>query len=154
MPEQKELFFLNNQNLFSNNYLEHRLPAASLWKEQGEKAGEVFDRIKKLYVAVKPLKLGSGEEAGIEENNISRLVLVKKIEEYDEQHKRTWVIHFVSAEVNTDAIRLDWEASQYQWASLEELAVLEPMIPSFRRNALEIMHKKSEKVSAPYSGAF
>ena len=70
MPEQKELFFLNNQNLFSNNYLEHRLPAASLWKEQGEKAGEVFDRIKKLYVAVKPLKLGSGEEAGIEEKFI------------------------------------------------------------------------------------
>ena len=84
MPEQKELFFLNNQNLFSNNYLEHRLPAASLWKEQGEKAGEVFDRIKKLYVAVKPLKLGSGEEAGIEEKFI-RPVLKTLGYEFDVQ---------------------------------------------------------------------
>ncbi|MBI3754456.1 MAG: hypothetical protein HY266_10525, partial [Deltaproteobacteria bacterium] len=84
MPEQKELFFLNNQNLFSNNYLEHRLPAASLWKEQGEKAGEVFDSIKKLYEAVKPLKLGSGEEAGIEEKFI-RPVLKTLGYEFDVQ---------------------------------------------------------------------
>ncbi|MBI5327207.1 MAG: Fic family protein [Deltaproteobacteria bacterium] len=84
MPEQKQLFFLNNQNLFSNNYLEHRLPAASLWKEQGEKAGGVFDNIKKLYEAIKPLKLGSGEEAGIEEKFI-RPVLKTLGYEFDVQ---------------------------------------------------------------------
>ncbi len=74
MPEQKQLTFWNNQNLFSNNYLEHRLPAAPLWKGQGEKAGDVFDSIKKLYEAIKPLKLGSGEEAGIEEKFIRPVI--------------------------------------------------------------------------------
>ncbi len=63
MPEQANLFFLNNQNLFSKNYLEHRLPNTDLWKEQKEKVSDVFDVIKKAYGVTKTLKLGPGEEA-------------------------------------------------------------------------------------------
>jgi len=55
MPEQRKLFYLNNQNLFSNNYLEHRLPLSSLWNEQKDKAAKVFDEIKKYYEEIKTL---------------------------------------------------------------------------------------------------
>lgn len=48
-PGQTSLFFLNNQGLFSNNYLEHHLPEAPLWREQKERAGEAFEAVKKAY---------------------------------------------------------------------------------------------------------
>jgi hypothetical protein len=70
MEEQTKLFLLNNQNLFSNNYLEHRLPNTDLWKEQKEKVSDVFDVIKKAYEDTKTLKLGPGEEAGLEDKFI------------------------------------------------------------------------------------
>ena len=70
MSEQTKLFLLNNQNLFSNNYLDHRLPNTALWKEQEEKVSYVFDVIKKTYDETKSLKLGPGEEAGLEDKFI------------------------------------------------------------------------------------
>ncbi len=70
MEKQTKLFFWNNQNLFSNNYLEHRLPATSLWKEQKEKVSDIFEAIKKAYGEIKALKLGPGEEAGLEDKFI------------------------------------------------------------------------------------
>ena len=38
MGKQITLFFWNNQNLFSNNYLEYRLPETDLWESQKERA--------------------------------------------------------------------------------------------------------------------
>lgn len=69
-PDQPGLFFWNNQNLFSNNYLEYRLLATSLWNEQKEKISEVFDAVKKAYGDVRILELGPGEEAGLEDKFI------------------------------------------------------------------------------------
>ncbi len=65
MAEPQKLYFLNNQNLFSNNYLGHRLPVTSLWKGQNEKARAAFETAKKSYEIIKTLKLGSGQEAGL-----------------------------------------------------------------------------------------
>lgn len=67
---EKSKFFWNNQNLFSNNYLEYRLPAISLWKEQREKANEVFKEIKAVYETIKDLKLGPGQESELEDKFI------------------------------------------------------------------------------------
>jgi len=70
MSQQRKLFYLNNQNLFSNNYLEHRLPLSSLWNEQKENATKVFDEIKKCYEKIKALQLGPGEESELEDKFI------------------------------------------------------------------------------------
>src|SRR4030042_6455083 len=70
MEKQLKLFFWNNQNLFSNNYLEHRLPYTSLWAEQKEKAQATFDAIKKSYETIKALKPGPGQEAELEDKFI------------------------------------------------------------------------------------
>lgn len=70
MAEPQKLQFLNNQNLFSNNYLEHRLPVISLWKGQKEKVAGVFEAIKKSYEAAKALKPVSGQEADLEDKFI------------------------------------------------------------------------------------
>jgi len=70
MEKQLKLFFWNNQNLFSNNYLEHRLPYTSLWSEQKEKAKTAFDLIKKSYKSIKDLHLGPGQEKELEDKFI------------------------------------------------------------------------------------
>ena len=84
MPEQSKLFLWNNQNLFSNNYLEHRLPSTALWIEQKEKAQATFDAIKKSYETIKALKPGPGQEAELEDKFI-RPVLTALGYEYSVQ---------------------------------------------------------------------
>ncbi len=70
MAGQINLFVWNNQNLFSNNYLENRLPSSTLWTAQKEQAAAAFEEIKKAYDSIKALHLGPGEEAGLEDKFI------------------------------------------------------------------------------------
>lgn len=70
MTEQINLFVWNNQTLFSNNYLENRLPSSALWKARKEQAAAAFEGIKKAYDSIKVLHLGPGEEAGLEDKFI------------------------------------------------------------------------------------
>ncbi len=70
MFEQTKLFYLNNQNLFSNNYLLNRLPETDLWKTQKPKSSIAFEEIGKAYESIKSLNLGPGEEAGLEDKFI------------------------------------------------------------------------------------
>lgn len=74
MPEQITLFCWNNQNLFSNNYLEHRLPSTALWIEQKENALKTFKVIQESYESIKTLKLGPGEEAELENKFIQPIL--------------------------------------------------------------------------------
>jgi fido (protein-threonine AMPylation protein) len=66
MGEEIKLSFWNNQNLFSNNYLRYRLQETELWKTRKERASGVFETIRGSYESIKPLKLGTGEEAELE----------------------------------------------------------------------------------------
>src|SRR4030042_2502814 len=84
MSEKSKSFFWNNQNLFSNNYLEHRLPFTTLWTEQKEKAKTSLDLIKKSYDSVKDLHIGPGQEAELEDKFI-RPVLTTLGYEYSVQ---------------------------------------------------------------------
>ena len=69
-------------------------------------------------------ELGLGAEAitAIERGN----VLVQEAEDY---HK-TWIVFPVLAEVNTDRLRLDWEATSHRWLTLAEARQLD-LLPGF-----------------------
>ncbi|OHB41215.1 MAG: hypothetical protein A2069_03330 [Planctomycetes bacterium GWB2_41_19] len=69
MPEQEKSVW-NNQNLFSNNYLEHRLQLTSLWDAQKERVNKIFEDVKNVHETIKSLNLGPGEEAGLEDKFI------------------------------------------------------------------------------------
>ncbi len=58
--------FFTNQNLFSTNYLENRLPETGLWKEADESATRILQAATATYHDVRSLKLGPGEEANLE----------------------------------------------------------------------------------------
>jgi len=83
MPDQEKSVW-NNQNLFSNNYLEHRLQLTSLRDAQKERINKIFDDVKNVYETIKSLKLGPGEEAGLEDKFI-RPVLALLGYEWDVQ---------------------------------------------------------------------
>lgn len=84
VQEQEKLFFLKNQKLFSNNYLEHRLQSTSLWNADNEKVHTAFENIKHAYKSIKSLNLGPGEEANLEDKFI-RPVLASLDYEWDVQ---------------------------------------------------------------------
>jgi hypothetical protein len=84
VSEQEKLFFLKNQKLFSNNYLEHRLQSTSLWNTNNEKIHTTFENIRHAYKSIQSLKLGPGEEANLEDKFI-RPVLTSLGYEWDVQ---------------------------------------------------------------------
>ncbi|HHT9105950.1 MAG TPA: Eco57I restriction-modification methylase domain-containing protein [Candidatus Wujingus californicus] len=69
MPEQEKPVW-NNQNLFSNNYLEHRLLSTSFLGDKEKGIEEVFEAVKNTYKKSTVLNLGTGEEAGLEDKFI------------------------------------------------------------------------------------
>ncbi|OHB97067.1 MAG: hypothetical protein A2Z57_06810 [Planctomycetes bacterium RIFCSPHIGHO2_12_39_6] len=83
MPDQEKSVW-NNQNLFSNNYLEHRLQLTSLWDAQKERVNKIFEDVKNVHETIKSLNLGPGEEAGLEDKFI-RPVLTLLGYEWDVQ---------------------------------------------------------------------
>lgn len=62
--------FFTNQNLFSTNYLENRLPETDLWKEADESAAQILQAVTAAYHDIRSLKLGPGEEASLEDRFI------------------------------------------------------------------------------------
>src|SRR5713101_3932415 len=62
--------FFTNQNLFSTNYLENRLPETDLWKEADESVAQILQAVTAAYHDIRSLKLGPGEEASLEDRFI------------------------------------------------------------------------------------
>lgn len=67
---QRNLFIINNQNLFSNNYLQHKLPETNLWRDYAANATEAFEKLKQSYRHIEHMNLGRGEERNLEERFI------------------------------------------------------------------------------------
>jgi hypothetical protein len=60
----------NNQNLFSHNYLEARLPESELWGEISLRAGQALEAVRRVFVELSDFRPGPGEEALLEERLI------------------------------------------------------------------------------------
>lgn len=56
------------------------------------------------------------------------------------KYKKTWIVHPVLVEVNTDAVTLDWEAQNHHWifpkaaSQLKLLPGFDQVLRSFFRN--------------------
>jgi uncharacterized protein len=61
------------------------------------------------------------EELGIKEENILDITLGEIFNQDELEYKKTWIVHPILAEVNTDKVKLDWEAQDYRWVSLNEI---------------------------------
>ncbi|MDP1688822.1 MAG: NUDIX domain-containing protein [bacterium] len=70
------------------------------------------------------------EELGIPKAKIKRIRLGEIFDQEEPNYKKTWVVHPVLVEVETDKIKLDWEAKNYKWLTLQEIKKLK-LLPGF-----------------------
>ncbi len=82
------------------------------------------------------------EEIGIKENEIKSIKLGDIFDADDPTLGKTWIVHPVIAEVETEKIVLDWEAEEYKWINPGEVENFD-VAPGFRkvvRNFLKEFH--------------
>ena len=70
------------------------------------------------------------EELGIHKTKIKKIKLGEIFDQEETKYKKTWIVHPVLVEVETDKIKLDWEARNYQWLAVEEVWKLK-LLPGF-----------------------
>ncbi len=61
------------------------------------------------------------EELGIETENIIKIHEGKVFEQDEPDYNKTWIVHPILIEVDTDKITLDWEAQGSKWINLNEV---------------------------------
>lgn len=70
------------------------------------------------------------EEVGVTEENIISIRRGEIFHQEELAYGKTWIVHPVLVEVNTDAVTLDWESQQYRWLSIDEAKTLD-LLPGF-----------------------
>lgn len=70
------------------------------------------------------------EELGISKTKIKRIKLGEIFDQEEPKYKKTWVVHPVLVEVETDKVKLDWEAKNYKWLTFQEVKKLK-LLPGF-----------------------
>lgn len=70
------------------------------------------------------------EELGLDLKNIKKIKLGDIFDQEEPKYKKTWIVHPVLAEIDTDKIKLDWEAKDCQWIMPSEAKKLK-LLPGF-----------------------
>ena len=70
------------------------------------------------------------KELGIAKTKIKKIQLGEIFDQEEPKYKKTWIVHPVLVEVGTDRIKLDWEARNYKWLTLQEVKKLK-VLPGF-----------------------
>lgn len=70
------------------------------------------------------------EETGLLEENIVSIWRGEIFHQDEPGYEKTWIVHPVLIEVNTDAIILDWEAQRHRWLSIGEARTMD-LLPGF-----------------------
>jgi isopentenyldiphosphate isomerase len=70
------------------------------------------------------------EELGIPKSKIKKVWLGQIFNQEELKYKKTWIVHPVLVEVKTDRVRLDWEARNYKWLTIQEAKKLK-LLPGF-----------------------
>lgn len=78
------------------------------------------------------LRAELNEELGLREQDIIAVRQQEPFEYDDPRYNKTWIIHPVLVDVRTDTIRLDWEARDSRWITLEEVKEYN-MLPGFEK---------------------
>lgn len=72
------------------------------------------------------------EELGISRNKIKKIRLGEIFDQEKPKYKKTWVVHPVLVEINTNKLKLNWEAKSYRWTTLKETKKMK-LLPGFNK---------------------
>jgi ADP-ribose pyrophosphatase YjhB (NUDIX family) len=81
------------------------------------------------------------EELGIAKTKIKKVQLGEIFDQEEPKYKKTWIVHPVLVEVKTDKVKLDWEAKNYKWLTLQEIKKLK-LLPGFD----EVLRRLSSRI--------
>jgi len=70
------------------------------------------------------------EELGVPNEKINQIKLGEIFDQEEPKYNKTWIVHPVFVEVDTNKVKLDWEARSYKWVNLEEVRELN-LLPGF-----------------------
>lgn len=70
------------------------------------------------------------EELSLSAEHIVTITRVGLFEQDDALHHKTWIVHPMLVAVDTDQIKIDWEAQEYAWVTLAEARTHE-LLPGF-----------------------
>ena len=70
------------------------------------------------------------EEVGVSKKNIISIHPGQIFDQEEAKYHKTWIVHPVLVNVNTDKVKLDWEAESYKWLTLKEVKNLK-LLPGF-----------------------
>ncbi|HUC89088.1 MAG TPA: NUDIX domain-containing protein [Candidatus Paceibacterota bacterium] len=70
------------------------------------------------------------EELGLSKKNIVSIRPGQVFDQEEPKYKKIWIVHPVLVKVNTDKIKLDWEAQNYKWLKPSEIKKLKTL-PGF-----------------------
>lgn len=70
------------------------------------------------------------EELGISKTEVISYKLAEIFNKDEPEYKKTWIIHPVLVEVSIDKVKLDWEAENYKWLTIDEIKNLK-LLPGF-----------------------
>ena len=79
------------------------------------------------------------EEVGLSKKNVISISPGIVFDQDEPKYKKTWIVHPVLVKVDTDKIKLDWEAQNFQWIKPSEAKKLK-LLPGFDL-VLEILFK-------------
>ena len=70
------------------------------------------------------------EELGLHSKDILFIKLAEVFDQDEPKYKKTWIVHPVLVKVKTDKIRLDWEAKQFVWITINKAKKMK-LLPGF-----------------------
>lgn len=83
------------------------------------------------------------EELEMGESHILSIHLCDIFDQEEPKYNKTWIVHAVMVKIDTDEVKLDWEAQKYAWVTPEEIKNYK-LLPGFDR-VLEAVLPKLEK---------
>ncbi len=72
------------------------------------------------------------EELGISPDQIVSLRRGAIFNQDEPKYNKTWIVHPVLVEVNTNRVQLDWEAEEYRWVSQDDVKTMK-LLPGFEQ---------------------
>ena len=81
------------------------------------------------------------EELGIPKKHITSIQLARILNQDAPKYKKTWIVHPVLVKVDTDKVKLDWEAQNYKWVKPSEAKKMD-LLPGFAETLIEALKVK------------
>lgn len=81
------------------------------------------------------------EELGLLKKNVLSIKLGEIFDQDEPRYEKTWIVHPVLVIVNTDKVKLDWEAQDYRWIIPKETRKLK-LLPGFDQVLVTLFKSK------------